>query len=108
MKPNSRFFGRDRAFWAHIRLLSERLGYSTKKSVRKYTLNEIVVCLHDNGLSTGHVWDQDARRPTEYGALLLDYLNFRSSTLENDIRPYLMNRDEAKQEFERLQKERKS
>jgi hypothetical protein len=40
--------------------------------------------------------------PTSEIELLIEYLNFRADTVESSIRPLLMNRDEAKAEFEKI------
>lgn len=108
MIPDPAFAGQDRSFWAHVKLVSERIGYSTRRSkelgapdLRTYKLTEVVGCLANEGLRTDHLADASGT-PTPDGQLLVDYLNRRRQMLIQFAEPNLMNRDQAKAEFERL------
>lgn len=90
------------SFWAHVKFLSERLGYSQRtprgqpKRLRRYTPSEIRTCFEGEGLAL------DSQITPE---ILRDYLNHRSDLLEVQVEPNLMTRDQARAEFERLRAE---
>lgn len=110
LKPLPRFSGLPGHFWAHIRLVSERLGYSVRRgprgaeapALRSYAVRDLSDCLEAVGLRSDHVIQPDNGRATDYGRLLADYLNERRDFLTQQVRPSLMTRDEARSEFERL------
>jgi len=109
MKPDARFADRPRPFWAHVKLVSERLGYSqrTKSAqavppLRRYTIEDLVRCLAADEGRTDHVLDAATRHPTALGQSIVDYLNFRADLLEQQVAPCLMNREQAAAEFEKL------
>lgn len=108
MKPDPAFAGLDRGFWAHVKLVSAKIGYSTRgkkkeetRDLRTYSVNEIVSCLSDEGLRTDHVANASGA-PTPAGKRLVDYLNRRREMLIQVAEPNLMNREQAKTEFEQL------
>lgn len=107
MLPHSRFGNQDREFWAHVKLISEHLGYAdrrrrgTKQSrLRRFTVQEIADALSERNLATDHVIRKGHNQP--YGNLLNSYLNYRAGQLENVVEPNLMNRSQAQKEFNRL------
>src|SRR3989338_9999892 len=101
MKPISKFVGRDRKFWALVKFISERLGYSDRKTkgLRRYDYQEIKEFLDLNNLFSQ---DQDQNIKD-----VVDYLNERAKTLENEVKPNLMDRTEARNIFEKLLKKHK-
>lgn len=110
MRPDPRFASQSRAFWALIKLVSERIGYSAKGGdaahpLRRYTYKDLITCFTEAGLQAGHVVDLVLRTPTALGQLALDYLNARAELLETQVAPNLMNREQAATEFERLRTE---
>ena len=104
MKPNPDFYALDRSFWAHVKLVSERLGYSNRKTktLRRYTPRQVADCLAELGSASEQILSAGSSDPTEFGRLLVSYLNFRAETLETQVLPNLMDRDEARIEFERI------
>lgn len=103
----SEFAAQDKALWAHVKLVSERLGYSwrdrkRKGRLRRYTVDEVVTCLVENGLERSHIVDPVGGKTTEFGETLCRYLNYRAERLENDVQSSLMDRDEAAAVFEEL------
>jgi hypothetical protein len=107
MRPDPAFEGLDRSFWAHVKLVSEKLGYSTRKKngsgpdLRTYSIHEVKECLAGEGLRTDHVADA-LGKATAVGQKLVDYLKRRRELLIQIAEPNLMNREQAKVEFERL------
>lgn len=99
MKPNKKYLNQSHQFWALIKLSSESLGYSDRKSkgqlLRRFELNE-VLNLKINGYFDMHLAEEATA-----------YLNFRAALLEGQVRPCLMDRKEAKTVFESLTKDYK-
>lgn len=111
MQPLKEFARLDRSFWAHVKMVSERLGYSKRskgrgksKELRRYTIDEVVKCLKEASLSDGHVLNARTGRVSEFGEMLCSYLNKRAELLESKVAPDLMNRKQAAVEFSRLRK----
>jgi len=112
VRPDSRFAGLDRAFWAHVKLVSERLGYSVRARrgdnvppLRRYTRAELLGCLAEANLQSAHLAGPGTGALTALGQRMLDYMNFRAALLEDQVAPNLMNREQAAAEFERLRAE---
>jgi hypothetical protein len=94
MRPDPRFIGKPMRFWAHVKFLSEQIGYSLRgaKQLRVHTTAEIKEILARESLAF------DAQLVAE----VLEYLNWRAQKLNKDIQPLFMNRDQAAVEFERI------
>ena len=109
MKPASKYLSQSRAFWAYVKLCSEHLGYSQRgqEALRRYAFADLLRCLDERELSPKPI-SGSSGRPTELGQLLLDYLNFRAEVIETKVRPVLMNRNQAKAEFDKLRARHKS
>lgn len=109
MKPSPRFARLPAPFWALVKLVSEGLGYSFRgkrgapQTLRRYAAEECARLLGDRSLLSTHVFD--AGRITEVGELLCAYLNYRAETLQTQVEPALMTREDARAEFERLREE---
>lgn len=103
MKADPRFLQQPKEFWAHVRTISQEIGYTdrTTKAIRLPTLGEIRVEFGRLALSTAHIAD-DAGRLTAFGRLLFDYFGFRANVLNDTVQALLMNKDMARVEFERL------
>jgi hypothetical protein len=100
-RPNPEFSSQPPSFWAHVRLVSETLGYSYKGTTRRYKRNEILDCLKARKLAYDHL---AGGREGNLGDLLEYYLNYRAVLLDDQVRPDLMNRDQARAEFENLRR----
>jgi hypothetical protein len=88
MKPNPSFQNQSSDFWALVKYASESLGYSKRSrktsgsNLKRYNLAE-VEALADNFAISGNV------------EIVVEYLNYRASLIENDIRTLLMDREKA-------------
>lgn len=118
MIANSTFVNRPKEFWAHVRLLSQEIGYVEKvrrqKGVRGQTgpikvptLAEQKSALESLGLRADHIVDEHAQS-TPLGKDLLEYFAYRAQVLNDYVRPRLMTVDQAKQLFDKLRKKLKS
>lgn len=104
MIANPAFRGRDAAFWAYVRILSQQIGYTKRREgIRVPTLAEIKEALGHLGLDAGRCMNSQGE-PTPLGASLLDYFAFRADVLTSHVQHQLMVAEEAKRVFNALRK----
>jgi hypothetical protein len=122
MMPDARFVNLESEFWAHIRTISQHVGYTqrikakkrrkTGKSATKKkesgpikipTLAEITAALEELGLTSSHIIGANAV-PTELGRRIVDYYDYRAGVLNGFVRQRLMNKDQARKVYEKLRK----
>lgn len=103
MKANPLFLAQTKEFWAHIRTISQEVGYTErgKKSVKIPTLGAICDEFARLGLSTKHIVDTDSKL-TNFGQRLFDYFAYRAALLNNTVQGLLMNKESAEVEFNKL------
>ncbi len=124
MKPDVRFLRQPKDFWAHVRSISQAIGYTksgtgymkvppgltvpsnfrTNGGPRNSTvlaigMTDIRQALQGLGLSEEHVFS--GRKPTAFGQLLCDYFAYRADTLNNHVRPLLQDAAEAAKLFQK-------
>jgi hypothetical protein len=104
MKPFAEFCNRDQSFWANIKLISQSVGYSEKgtEKLKRYTIQDIASAFSGRKIPFDHLYDDRTMIPTELGKDILSYLNRRSNIITGEAKPNLMDREEAKREFERV------
>ncbi len=102
MKPFPKFPSEDQSFWANVKLISETIGYSdkSKERLKRYSIGEFVSAFKSRGVAYDHIYDEKNMIPTTLGKELQSYLNQRSIIIETFILPNLMDRAEAKEEFD--------
>ena len=102
MIADKRFLNQKRDFWAHVRSISEGVGYTVRGqgTVKVPTINDIVKVLGDLNLRTDHV--AIGGKPTKYGKLIVDYFAHRATSLNDYVRPRLMDAARAKKVFDQL------
>lgn len=111
MLPHADFSDLSGPFWASVKLVSERLGYSLRshkgepKLLRRFTQSEITDCIAREGLDTDCLNVVTGANSKPIGALLCDYLNRRADDLEACAEPSLMDREEAQSHFENIRAE---
>lgn len=110
MTANKKFENLDLEFWANIKLLNQRLGYTSRRTKKKPeggfvvpNIEDIQRVFADEGLSTKRLID--GNNFTDLGQLVVDYMEFRGSILTNEVEPNLMNKDLAKKLFYEMKKE---
>ncbi len=106
MKPEQRFLGQSKAFWANVRTISEMVGYTAKGTgqVKVPTKEEVIEALSGSGLSATHVINSGDGELTPLGVTLLDYFAHRAKVLNEYVEPRLMDADRARAVFEELRK----
>ena len=102
MRASSNFQGLDKGFWAHIRSLSQTLGYTDRSTgnVKVPTLAQILRAMKELDLLSDHLVQNS--QPTEYAELLLAYFEYRARLLNDTVQHYLMDAAAAKAMYDRL------
>ena len=110
MQPSERFKNLDLEFWANIKLLNQRLGYTERKSKENPspgfmipTKEQIIETFSSERLNVSRLVQNDTL--TEFGELILEYMRYRGDILINHVEPNLMNKDQARQLFNRIKAE---
>jgi hypothetical protein len=113
VKPDPRFLKQPKSFWATVRLVSQIVGYTNRKtklrpesSVKVPALGEIATALLSVGLDPAHVL-KEPEAGNELGVLLCAYFNHRADALNNSVKQLLMTKQEAEAEYETLRKKLK-
>lgn len=104
MKPDDRFLKQPKPFWASIRTLSQKVGYTTRgKGIKVPSFDEMAQALQELLLDPTFV--QVGGNPTEFGKTLHLYFQYRANVLNDYVRPRLMDKDKARKTFENLRKD---
>lgn len=110
MQPSERFKHLDLEFWANIKLLNQRLGYTERKSKDNPspgfvipTKEQIIETFTSERLNVSRLVQNNTM--TEFGELILEYMRFRGDLLINHVEPNLMNKDQARELFNRKKNE---
>jgi hypothetical protein len=106
MTPDARFTQQPKSFWAHVRSISEEVGYTVRGqgTIRVPTLAEAVAALDELELTSTHL-SSDGKAPTDLGSLLLSYFRYRADVLNDFVRIHLMDAAEARALFIKLKAE---
>jgi hypothetical protein len=103
LKADPRFVRQPREFWAHVRTISQEVGYTDRRTgtIRVPTLAEIREQFQKLSLDTAHLADP-AGELTPFGQLLFAYFNYRAAILNEAVQGQLMDKAAAQVEFKRL------
>lgn len=106
MKADNRFLSQPKHFWANVRSISEKVGYTERrtKQVKVPNLSEVARALRVQNLGNDHLISSDGA-VTELGDTLLQYFQYRADILNEYVHPRLMNLVKAREVFTRLQQE---
>lgn len=106
MRPDPRFLKQPKSFWAAVRTVSERLGYTTRGGGRGKpkapSVSEIARAFGALNLDPADI--EAGRAATPLGQTLADYFEYRAATLQHHIEPRLMNAEQAEALFEKTRK----
>src|SRR5579871_5889833 len=95
LKPDERFLKQDKSFWAHVRTISQEVGYTDKSKkaasdeeemqvgagrVKVPTLAEVTAAFKELGLTTSHIV-RDGKQLTAFGDTLFAYFKYRADIL---------------------------
>lgn len=96
MKPNPKFLNNTTPeFWANVKLISQKLGYTQRGTgtIKVHSLEQIVNLYNKVGFKTNKIIFHN--EITEFGQLLIDYFAYRADALDNYVKHYLMDLQEA-------------
>jgi hypothetical protein len=104
MLPDPRFRGLDKTFWANVRSISERLGYTRRGThqVKVFTASDMVTAMHALDLDAGHMYDEAQSQLTALGLMLAAYFRYRADVLNTFVEPRLMDVERARATFDAL------
>lgn len=104
MKPDKKFSNLDLEFWANVKLLNQRLGYTKRRTKNSPeggfnipSIKEIKNVFQTEGLEYTKLIQGNTL--TMFGRLLIDYMTYRAALLTNYVEPNLMTKEEAKEVF---------
>ncbi len=100
MKPNNKFLKQPKSFWACVRSLSQKIGYSRKNSILIPTYEEMTQAFKSLRLDPEHVIKNG--NPTELAILLRKYFSYRAQVLVKHVEHNLMTAERAKDTFQTL------
>jgi hypothetical protein len=105
MIPDARFLRQPKQFWAHVRSISEEVGYTVrgKGAIKVPDMTQIVAALESLGLRADHIASKhDDTTATAFGKLLHSYFDYRARILNEFVEPRLMDVVRAKRLFKEL------
>ncbi len=104
MRPDPKFIGQSKQFWACVRTLSQWIGYTDKgtRSIKVPTIEEILDAFKQLNLNGKEIAD-DSGNPTPLAINLHQYFVHRATALNDFVKPRLMNLTKAKAAFKRIQ-----
>lgn len=102
MKPDPRFVGKPKTFWACVRSLSQHIGYSKKNSIIVPTAPMMAKAFAELNLDSDAIIKKGRR--TSLAAELEQYFVYRAERLSHYIEPRLMNAAQAKALFKKTKK----
>ena len=105
MQPELRFLNQPESFWAYVRAVGEKEGYSIrgKSMVKAPGEQQLVDTVESLRIPTARIRGQAGL--TDFGDALIDYFRYRADVLNNSVQGWLMDVDEARNAFNRKQAE---
>ena len=105
MIPNREFHNQPKMFWAYVRTLSQKLGYTVRgqNQIKIPTVEEMKDGLTGLGLDASKVVSASGS-PTKLGVELLKYFEYRAEVLNNFVQHRLMNAADAAKLYNKLKK----
>jgi hypothetical protein len=103
MRPDGRFVGQPKQFWACVRTISQWVGYTErgKGSIKVLSVDQIRDAFKELNLNAREIIDESGA-PTKLAKNLHQYFEYRARILNELVRPRLMNLQKAKAAFERI------
>lgn len=108
MKAKSKFLKQPLEFWANVKLISQKIGYTERgtSQVKVPTFEVIQSVYKSLNLDSSKIIDSKGV-PTTFGSLLIEYFQHRATFLNYGVEPNLMKTAEAKALFNKLKEELK-
>ena len=103
MRPIERFLRKPKSFWASVRSLSQKIGYSKGDTIIVPSAERMATAFSDLGLDPSRIIARG--EPTSLAQELVDYFTERARVLVHHVEPRLMDVAEAQALFEQLRRE---
>jgi hypothetical protein len=103
MKANPEFQNQPNEFWACIKLINQKLNYSSDGKVTVPAPEEVKVLFDELSLDTTKLFTKKGNL-TEFGKNLFKYFQYRADVLNNEVSKLLMDVEEAKALYQKLHK----
>ncbi len=104
MKPDMRFVGLPKCFWASVRLIGQECGYAKAKILTIPTREKVEAVFSRLNLDAATL-DKSLGNGRTMWKMLVAYLTYRAAVLHNHFDPNLMDAAAAKRAFDKLKKE---
>jgi hypothetical protein len=103
MTPNELFLNQPKQFWAYVRSISQKVGYTIRgqRQIRVPTIDEMAEALNSLDLDAARLTDKKGEA-TRLGQTLVDYFAYRADVLNTFVEPRLLNKDQARKLFEKV------
>ncbi len=111
MQPDTRFLKQPRYFWANVRSISQKFGYTerakkgepkTNGHIKVPSIQQMAEVMTTLGLGREHLVSKG--KSTELAKQLLAYFQHRAEALNNYVQPRLMDKDRASKVFNNLRR----
>ena len=108
MKPHRAFINLPKSFWAAIRTIGQKCGYTDRNTgqVKVPSINEIERAYQELRLDVGKLKGINGN-VSEYASQIIRYCEYRAEVLNGFVKPRLMNVTRAKAEFRMLKRKLK-
>jgi len=101
MKPNESFLNLPKTFWASVRLISQEVGYTDRKTGRIKVPSAVEISLKLTQFDIDIDLLQNQMTGSQrYEFLLQQYFEYRAEILHSFVKPHLMDVERAKKVFE--------
>jgi hypothetical protein len=102
MQAESKFLKQPQEFWANVKLISQKVGYTNRGigTIKVPSIEDIESAYDKLGLDSSKIIFNN--KVTAFGSLLIEYFQFRANFLTNHIEPNLQNLAEAKALYTKL------
>ncbi len=101
MRADGRFLNQPPEFWANVRTIGQEVGYTERGRIKVPSLAAVHLQFAKLELQTGHLVDATGAL-TVLGEALFGYFKHRAAVLNDLVQHWLMDKDAAEVEFERL------
>jgi hypothetical protein len=107
MQAESKFLNQPLDFWANVKLISQKVGYTERKTtkIKVPSIDEVQSAFNDLNLDITKIYLNN--KTTAFGSLLMDYFQHRANFLNNHVEPNLLDKHKSKALFDKLRKKLK-
>lgn len=100
MRPDKKFLQKPMSFWASVRSLSQKIGYSKGDTIIVPDIEQMAQAFDKLGLDSSRILKDGS--PSELALELHEYFQARADQLVNSVQHKLLDAEQAKSLFEEL------